>query len=193
MRFTGNQSKRLQNSAGATRIAVDIVTGSSGPFTISKESTSQVAGRPEPFDIYTILRKEGVDAIMQDTTAEYEEHQTLWDNVTGSVLSTGLGIGYVNQTFIDNAHVTDVTIIEKEQDVIDLVWNQCPKNETFTLIKADDLEWTIPKGSYWDTCWFDSWIAQPDNTFPYQDWRDEMFTKFCDHCGWIGFWKQNDW
>ena len=49
-----------------------------------------------------------------------------------------------------------MTIIENSQDVIDLVWPHCTKDNRFTLIKADIETWTPPANSYWDVIWFDT-------------------------------------
>ena len=75
--------------------------------------------------------------IMQDSEAEYNAHQWLWDNATGDVLIGGLGIGLVNEVLIDNDDITSVTIVENSQDVIDLVWEHCAKDDRFTLIQED--------------------------------------------------------
>ena len=122
-----------------SRIIVNIPEGTSGDFSIQKITTNHIGGRDEPQDTYTVLYKDGIENIMQDTTHEYDEHQPLWDNATGDVLIGGLGIGFVNQKLIDNPNVTSVTIVEKNQEVIDLVWNNCPKDGTFTIIQ-DALE-----------------------------------------------------
>ena len=63
---------------------------------------------------------------------------------------------------IENPNITSITIIEKYQDVIDLVWDNCVKDERFNLIHADINTWEIPADSHWDIGWFDTWISDGD-------------------------------
>ena len=107
-------------------------------------------------------------------------------NEEGDVLIGGLGIGFVNQKLIDNPNVTSVTIVEKNQEVIDLVWNSCPKDGTFTIIQ-DDIETWEPT-SHYDVAWFDTWLTANNMT---KEEYDEFITeKYTTHCSWIGVWVQ---
>ena len=164
------------------RITVDIPEAVNGNFEIKKVTTDIVADREEPLDTYTILYKDGI-GIMQDTTHEYDEHQPLWDNASGHVLIGGLGLGFVNQKLMDNPNVTSVTIVEKYQEVIDLTWPHCPKDETFTLIHADFDTWQ-PTQNY-DCAWFDTWLS-PTN---YVEYNTELINKYQPYCNWIGIWE----
>ena len=172
-----------------SRIIVDIPENSSGDFSIKKVTTNHIGGRDEPLDTYTILYKDGIENIMQDSTYEYNEHQPLWDNATGDVLIGGLGIGFVHQKLIDNSNVTTVTVIEKHQEVIDLVWDHCPKDNTFTLIHADIETWE-PTQQY-DVGWFDTWLT--DHPSMSKDEYDAYINnKYENYCNWIGMWQQID-
>ena len=172
------------------RIVVDIPEETSGDFYIQKVTTNHLAGRDEPQGAYTVLHKGdyNVDNIMQDTTHEYDEHQSLWDNATGDVLIGGLGIGFVNQKLIDNPNVTSVTIVEKYQEVIDLVWEHCPKDETFTLIHADILIWEPTQN--FNVAWFDTWLHWDVDfdAVPIEDYNDILIEKYTSYCDWIGCW-----
>ena len=170
-----------------SRIIVDIPENTSGDFSIQKVTTNNLAGRDEPQDTYTVLYKEGIDNIMQDTTHEYTEHQPLWDNATGDVLIGGLGIGFVNQKLLDNPNVTSVTIVEKYQEVINLVWNHCVKNGIITLIH-DDIETWEPIRHY-DVGWFDTWVTDNDN-FSKEEYDQFIIEKYSTHCDWVGIWQQ---
>ena len=169
-----------------SRIIVNIPEGTSGEFSIQKITTNHIGGRDEPQDTSTVLYKDGIENIMQDTTHEYDEHQPLWDNATGDVLIGGLGIGFVNQKLIDNPNVTSVTIVEKNQEVIDLVWNSCPKDGTFTIIQ-DDIETWEPT-SHYDVAWFDTWLT--DNNMTKEEYDEFITEKYTTHCSWIGVWVQ---
>ena len=142
----------------------------------------------ETAEEYTVLTKESCPwPIMQDSYAEYTEHQQLWDNATGDVLIGGLGIGMVHQKLIDNPNVTSVTIIENSQDVIDLVWEHCVKDDTFTLITSDIETWEIPEDSHWDYGWFDTWLV--DNSLSIKQYSELMNEKYGDYVTTIGTWE----
>ena len=167
------------------KLTFDIPEAINGNFEIKKVTTDNVSSTKEPLDTYTILYHND-KPIMQDPTKEYREHQPLWDNATGHVLIGGLGIGFVNQKLMDNPNVTSVTIVEIEQDVVDLVWEHCAKDDRFTLI-IDDIEtWDIPSDSSWDIAWFDTWDT--NNTLTMKEYNDLMIEKYSSYCDEIGIW-----
>tara|TARA_R110002051_G_scaffold74699_2_gene136131 strand:- start:6058 stop:6495 length:438 start_codon:yes stop_codon:yes gene_type:complete len=142
----------------------------------------------ESAEEYTVLLKDGCPMpIMQDSYAEYAEHQWLWDNATGDVLIAGLGIGVIHQTLMDNPNITSVTIIENSQDVIDLVWEHCSKDERFTLIQEDIETWEIPTDSSWDIAWFDTWLI--DNSLSMKEYNTLMNDRYSPFCNSIGVWS----
>jgi hypothetical protein len=168
-----------------TRIIVDIPEATSGDFEIKVENTDFVAFETEPLADYTFLYKDG-DRIMQDTHKEYAEHQPLWDGATGDVLIGGLGLGMVHQKLIDNPNVTSVTVVEKYQDVIDLVWDACPKDSSFTLIHDDITTWKIT-GNY-NYVWIDTWLNQPHQPVDYTTYNENLIDKFEGNTTCIGLW-----
>lgn len=191
------------------RIKVNIPQGSSGSWHIrtatGDESTIYtdaagfpVAGRAEPYGEYTFLFHNNFGLVMQDTFHEYEEHQSLWEAATGDVLIGGLGIGLVNHELIQNPNITSVTIIEKNQEVIDLVWEHCPKDERFSVICADIFSWNPPSGQTWDCGWFDTlsnefFIEQEVQNQIEEDvisLYDELIReKYQNLCNWIDVWR----
>ena len=144
-----------------TRIKVDIPEGVSGEFRIEKIKTDHYCGSDEPLDTYTVLFNPHHN-IMQDTTREYREHEDFLNDAHGDIIVAGLGLGMIHQSLIDNPNVKSVTIVEKYQEVIDMVWEHCPKDETFRLVHADIYEWT--PDSNWDMGWFDSWVGENDQS-----------------------------
>jgi hypothetical protein len=72
---------------------------------------------------------------MQDTSREYDEHDWLVQRMSGDVLIGGLGIGMIHIPLLASSDVTSVTIVEKEQDVIDLVWAE------LTVRRTTDSPW----------------------------------------------------
>tara|TARA_R100001594_G_scaffold129908_1_gene168754 strand:- start:132 stop:689 length:558 start_codon:yes stop_codon:yes gene_type:complete len=143
--------------------------------------------KSETHDSHTVLLKVGCPMpIMQDSEAEYNEHQWLWDNATGDVLIGGLGLGMCHQPLIDNPDVTSVTIIEVAQDVVDLVWSDCAKDDTFSVVVADFETWSPPEGSSFDTVWGDTWLV--DNSLSMAGYRTLITDRYSQYTDNIGFW-----
>ncbi len=124
--------------------------------------------------------------MMQDSHAEYKEHLWLWKKAQGKVLIGGLGIGMVNEVLISDTSITKVTILEKNQEVIDMVWPYCAKDERFELIHADIHTWTPPEGSHWNVAWFDTYHAGDEGT--HFEYRDEMLERYGSMVDEVGFW-----
>jgi hypothetical protein len=109
---------------------------------------------------YTVLYRKFGESwlnIMQDTEQEYVEHQWLMPRMSGDILIAGLGLGVIHIPLLESDDVTSVTIVESEQDVIDLVWDNCAKDDRFTIIHADIHTWTPDRT--WDVGWFDTWLT----------------------------------
>ena len=173
------------------KVNVNIPAGVSGDFEIAHYTKDTTDNR---WPLYlsknneaTVLLKKGYSMpLMQDSEAEYNDHQWLWDNATGDVLIGGLGVGLVNKVLIDNSNITSVTIIEKYQDVIDLVWDNCAKDERFNLIHADINTWEIPADSHWDIGFFDTWIS--NDVWSLDEYKNDMIEKYSPHLTKINGW-----
>ena len=164
------------------RIKVDIPESTSGDFRIEHTITDNYCGSPEPMDTYTVLFNEHHN-IMQDTTREYREHEQFLKDAHGDVLIAGLGLGMVNQSLMDNPNVNSVTIIEKYQDVINMVWKHCPKNDKVCLVHEDIYEWRPDKK--FDMGWFDSWCGENHH----DEYKNIITEKYKSYCTDIRFWK----
>ena len=107
---------------------------------------------------YTMLNRNG-QVIMSDTPSEIADHLGFIYNAEGNVLIAGLGIGVVLQACLRNKKVKAVTVVEKSQDVYDLVAPHYLAMEPVMLqiYVADIFEWNPPKGVHYDHGWFDIW------------------------------------
>ena len=94
--------------------------------------------------------------MMSDTAMERKTNRYFVQNATGRVLIAGLGVGLIIQAIIDKESVTEVVVIEKYQDVIDLV-EPIYKHPKLKVICADIFEYDIPKEEKFDTIYFDIW------------------------------------
>lgn len=107
---------------------------------------------------YTKLTRNG-SCIMSDTNAEITDHLRFIYGAEGNVLIAGLGIGVVLNACLMNKKVTSVTVVEKSQDVYDLVAPHYLKMEPVMLqiYVADIFDWQPPKGVHYDWFWGDIW------------------------------------
>ncbi len=92
--------------------------------------------------------------MMSDTDMERATNMDVVENSFGDVLIAGLGIGLIVPPILDKEDVTSVTIIEKSQDVINLVepYYRHPK----LMVVCDDIFTWKPEMKY-DTIYFDIW------------------------------------
>jgi hypothetical protein len=94
--------------------------------------------------------------VMSDTAMERITNREFIKNANGRVLIGGLGIGLILQSILDKPEVTEVVVIEKYQDVIDLVADKFTSPK-LKIICADIFEHEIPKTEKFDTIYFDIW------------------------------------
>ncbi len=91
--------------------------------------------------------------VMNDLPGQEELiNSPLLEQARGDVLITGLGIGYVLVPILAKPEVRTVTVIEKCQDVIDLVLPYI-RHPKLKVVLADAFEW-VPDSTF-DTMWFD--------------------------------------
>jgi hypothetical protein len=98
------------------------------------------------------------ELVMSDTRLEKESNYYFTHVANGRILIAGLGIGLIIKNILKKDSVKEITIVEKYQDVIDLV---SPKF-TDTRIKyiCDDIfKWRPQKGEKFDTIYFDIWSS----------------------------------
>jgi len=111
--------------------------------------------RPPDDGKYVRLHVNG-QLMMSDTEMEKSSNREFVNAANGEVLVAGLGIGLIIYNALLNPSVNHITIIEKYQEVIDLVLPHF-ENTRITVIHADIFEWQPPKNKKFDTIYFDIW------------------------------------
>jgi spermidine synthase len=76
-------------------------------------------------------------------------------NAKGKVLLTGLGIGMCARALMNKPDVDEITIIEKEADIISLVKPIFKESKKIKIINDDAYIWLPPKGTMYDFAWHD--------------------------------------
>lgn len=140
----------------------------------------------EPEQEYTTLIHSEYGVIMIDSAKEYKEHNLLWEKANGNILIGGLGIGMVNEKLITMQNIETITIIEKNIEVIDMVWPFCKKDDRFILIHDDIDTWNIPENKHWNYAWFDTYISNVN--VDYCAYNNTLLTKYSSYCDKIDFW-----
>ena len=114
--------------------------------------------------------------IMDDSAYEAKQADAFLSAATGDVLLAGLGLGMVLKPLVKNPKVSSITVIEKYQEVIDLVSPHTPSSNKIKIINDDIYTWTPDKP--YDVAWFDSYIYPADGEFPLGTYLVHMKKKY---------------
>jgi hypothetical protein len=135
---------------------------------------------------------------MTDTPAEIEDHEgafkALKRHRAKSALITGLGLGMVVQAALRTPTMRRVSVVEIDQDVIDLVGDHYMEmaNEhgvVLTIINADALEYEPPGGVRFDVVWHDIWPKIGPDNLPTMRTLHRRYEK---RAKWVGSWAQEE-
>ena len=146
-----------------------------------------------PQEDYIKLYVDGT-LMMSDTRMEKDSNREFVRKAEGDVFIAGLGIGLVIDNIKDKVEkgiVTSITVIEKSQDVIDLV-SPYYKDMNIKYICGDVMEYKPKKDEKYDTIYFDIWpFISTDNLEDMRKlsyiWRSHKK----DKCSWIGYWQRD--
>lgn len=111
------------------------------------------------------LRRRGKDGrtMMTDIPQEIYDHEKPISNAHGDVLVGGLGLGYYPSCIINKPEVRSVTVIEKEQEIIDMVKPYIDKR---IVVKCADLFDYLKTGhAIFDYAYFDIWYQTGENAY----------------------------
>jgi hypothetical protein len=75
----------------------------------------------------------------------------------GDVLIAGLGVGMILHPIVKKQQVRSVTVVEKYQDVVDLISPTLPRNRKLSIVTDDIFRWQPPHDRRYDVIWFDIW------------------------------------
>jgi hypothetical protein len=180
---------------------VDVPEGTKGPWTVERftvteqdtlvfnmRATFKPGGRTIRPGTYTRLMRAGSwdNPIMSDTPAEIRDHLRFIGWARGDVLITGLGLGVVLQAVLNKPDVRRVTVIEIDQDVIDLVAPHYAARfpDRFEVIHGDALTLKIRPGRKWDCAWHDIWPSVCSDNLPTMKRLHRRFgRRVCDFQG----------
>jgi spermidine synthase len=149
---------------------------------------SLLRGRGVPVgETFTRLRRNGT-LVMSDTPAEMSDHRWAVRKAKGSCLISGLGIGMVLKNILLKPEVTDVTVVEISQDLIDLIAPHYP-DDRVTFVCADVLTWKPPKGKRYDMVWHDIWDNICADNLPEMQ---KLHRRYGRKSAWQGSWCKEE-
>jgi len=159
-------------------------------FEVPKNNLSQMisvfkTGRGVPSGIYKMLKRNGV-VVMTNTPDEIRDFTHFTRIAKGSILINGLGIGCVVKVLLDKPEITNITVIEKSKDVIELV-SPYFNDERLTIINADAFDYVPPKNEKYDYVWHDIWDYITSDNLPEMA---KLHRKYGRKTGWQDSWAK---
>jgi hypothetical protein len=130
------------------------------------------------------------EPIMSDTFMEKETQFEVLENAHGDVLIAGLGIGMVLLAIQDLPSVSSVTVVEKEQEIIDLVKPQLPLNNKVSVVLGDIF--TYETTAKFDTIYFDIWDNICGDNWEQMKKLQRRFRSRLKKGGWMSCWRKED-
>lgn len=123
--------------------------------------------------------------MMANTPDVVKEYEDFLLRAEGSILINGLGIGMCCQYLLEKASVTDITVIEYEKTLIDLLADNfhCPPR--CVIIHENAFTYTPPKNKHYDYVWHDIWTYYMSKNL--KD-MEILFQKFQGISSWQGAW-----
>lgn len=97
--------------------------------------------------------------VMSDTRFERLTNYEVVRRSHGRVLIAGLGLGMILHPILRKREVTSVLVVEKYQDVIELVAPH-HRSRKLRVVCADIFEWLPEPGEKYDVIYFDIWRDQ---------------------------------
>jgi len=126
--------------------------------------------------------------VMSDTVHEQRTNREFIFKARGNVLVGGLGLGMVLVPLLKREKVTGVTVIEKSEDAIALVAPHfdSPKLQ---IIHGDVFEWKPPRGTRYDTIYFDIWSNICMDNLPEMQKLRARFRNYRNPGSWLSSWE----
>lgn len=158
-------------------------------FTVDRHDFhSMLRGRDVPMGGKFTRAMRGGTLVMSDTPAEQRDHCYAVMNAKGSCLLNGLGIGMVLKNILLKDEVTDVTVVEISQDLIDLV-SPHYNDSRVNFICSDALTYKPPKGKRYNMVWHDIWDYICGDNLPEME---RLHRKYSRRCDWQGSWCKQE-
>ena len=97
------------------------------------------------------------ECVMSEEDAGKHTNKKFCSKAHGDIIIGGLGIGMIVMAIQDKPEVNTITVIEKNQEVIDLVASQLDFNDKVHIVCADVFELKPERGVKYDMAYMDIW------------------------------------
>jgi hypothetical protein len=172
---------------------VTLPEGQKGPWKVERFTVDRLdfhclfhGGNPPPVgETFTRLMRGG-KLVMSDTPSEMRDHFEPYYRAKGSCLINGLGIGAILKNILLKPEVTDVTVVEISQDVIDLVAPHYTDSRVI-IICCDAFLYEPPKGKRYQMVWHDIWDDICADNLPEMA---KLHRKYGRRTDWQGSWAK---
>jgi len=127
--------------------------------------------------------------VMSDTQMEQTTNGEFLRAAEGRTLIAGLGVGMIVYPLLNQRDVTDVVVVEKHQDVIDLVHPHL-KHSKLQVVCADI--WEYEADGVFDTMYFDIWNeVNMDNYDDMVHLENKFRPSLRYDYSWMGCWSES--
>lgn len=97
------------------------------------------------------------ECVMSDTDMEKRTNSEFCINAHGDIIIGGLGIGMIVMAVQDKPEVHSITVIEKNEEVIEMIASQLNFNDKVNIICDDVFSWKPDRGVKYDMVYMDIW------------------------------------
>lgn len=165
-----------------------------GPWRVERfkvdmhDFSAMLSGRQIPIgEEFTRLMR-GTTLVMSDTPAEMSDHRVAVRMAKGSCLINGLGLGLVLKAVLKKPDVTDVTVVELSQDLIDIVAPHYA-DDRVTFVCASAFDYRPPIGKRYGMVWHDIWDSICPDNLPEMN---KLHRKYGCRSDWQGSWCREE-
>lgn len=142
-----------------------------------------------PMGDYCQLFVKGEGLVMSDTRLEQVTNSEVVLKASGDVLIAGLGLGFILVPILAKKNVKSVTVVEKYQDVIDLISPNF-KNRRLSILCADIYKWRPPAGATYNSIYFDIWSDICRSNLKDMSRLERRFRPRLRENGWMNSWSK---
>lgn len=139
---------------------------------------------------------DGFAVVMSNTPMEKRTNRQFVETAHGRVLIGGLGIGMIILAIQDKEDIDEIIVIEKNQEVIDLIQPQLKFNSKVKIVKGDVFTYE-PEGKF-NTIYMDIWYTIGSDIYEEEmkplikRYRKYLVSKSEDPNCWIDCWAKNN-
>ena len=130
------------------------------------------------------------ELMMSDTAMERITNREIIQKARGRVLIAGLGLCLIVQSMLENEEITEIVVIEKYQDVVDLV-QPIFKHSKLKVITADIFEHEMSKEEKFDCIYFDIWATISTDNLDEMKILHRKYRKNLNEGGYMDSWMRD--